>query len=159
MSSLAPSIEVIGDRKAVADLIKLGTRGADVRPVAPEVRAIYLESNRRHLDSMEGWPALADATVQRKTREGLPDKAERATGALYKSLTSESRVKGQKNRVSQTRFLFGSGLFYAPWQQGTKHQPKRELIDLSEADRLAMAAVIGRYVAHGAEGEVGVVVV
>ena len=156
MSSLAPQIEVIGDRKAVADLIKLGTRGADVRPVAPEVRAIYLESNKRHLDAQVGWPALSDATVQRKQREGLPDKAEQATGALYKSLTSETRVKGQKNRVSQTRFLFGSSLFYAPWQEGTKHQPKRELIDLRERDRLAMAAVIGRYVARG---EAGVVVV
>jgi hypothetical protein len=145
-------VAVVGDQKAVDDLVKLGLRGADARPCAPEVRAIYLESNKRHLDAATGWPPLSDETIARKQRDGLLDKPEQATGALYKSLTSETRVKGQKNRASKSAFVFGSRLFYAPWQQGTKHQPERKLIDLTLSERLAMAAVISRYVAHGAEG-------
>ncbi len=146
------SITVIGDQKAVDDLAKLGLRGADCRPVAPEVRAIYLDSNKRNLDAGTGWPPLADSTAARKQAQGLPAQAERATGALYKSLTSETRVKGQKNRVSKTAFVFGSRLFYARFQQGTKHQPERQLINLSDEERLAMGALISRYVAYGTEG-------
>jgi hypothetical protein len=145
-------VAVVGDQKAVDDLIALGLRGADVRPCAPAVRAIYLDSNRRNLDAETGWPALSDETIARKQREGLSDKPEQATGALYKSLTSETRVKGQKNRASKSAFVFGSRLFYAAFQEGTKHQPERQLINLSMGDRLAMAAVISRYIAHSLEG-------
>jgi hypothetical protein len=147
--------ETVGLDKAITDLDKLGLRGSDVRGCAPEVRAIYLDSNRKHLNAGSGWPALSEQTVERKSREGLPPIPEIASGALYRSLTSETRIKGQKNRVQKSAFVFGSTLFYAAWQQGTKHQPERKLIDLSFEDRLAMAKVISRYVAHGAEGLLG----
>jgi hypothetical protein len=150
--AITGSFEVVGDKKAVADLIRVGTRGADIRPISAVIRAVYLHSNERTFRSgvgLAGWPQLSPETAARKDREGLDPRPEHATGALERSLTSEARVKGQTNRVGKTWLKFGSRLFYAAWQEGTKHQPKRELIQLTYADRLAMATLISRYVAHG----------
>jgi hypothetical protein len=163
MPPLSASIEVVGDKAAVAELIKTGTRGTDIAPIAPLVRAVYLKSNKKHLD--EGgsggadWPPLAEATIAQKAALGLPERPEYRTGRLYASLTSETRVRGQTNRVAKTRMRFGSRLPYAHLQEGTKHQPARDLIDLTVTDREAMATIIGRYVAHGLEGVAEVVTI
>jgi len=140
-------IEVKGAQKAASDLLDVGKRGRDVRPTRDRVRRIYLKSNERHLSS-PGWPALSPETIARKTAQGLPSQPERATGALLASLT-EQRSKGQINRASKSKMVFGSRLFYAPWQHGTKHQPKRLLIDLTPADRKQICSVLSRYVSSG----------
>src|SRR5262249_25529739 len=142
-----PSIEVHGLGNALKSIATMGTRAKDIRPARDPVRRIFLESNKRHLAS-PGWEPLAQTTIDEKHAKGLPSKPEYRTGALYRSLT-EQKAKGQKNAGGKTKMVFGSRLFYAAWQQGTKHQPKRDLIDLSPADRKRMADKLSKYVSRG----------
>jgi hypothetical protein len=139
-------VEVRGLAHALRTINSMGERAKDIRPTKDRVRSIYLESNRRHLSS-PGWAPLSDETIERKQRQGLDSQPERATGALYRSLT-EQRAKGQRTNVSRSRLRFGSRLFYAPWQQGTKSQPTRDQISLTTSERERMARILSRYVSR-----------
>jgi hypothetical protein len=146
--SIDPSltIETKGVESTVLDLVGITERAGDIRPLTDKLRAIYLRSNERHWG--RNWPALADSTVQRKSQQGLSPSPEIASGALRKALT-EKRAKGQRTRRKKDELRFGTSLFYARWQQGTKTQPERDLIDLTPSDLHAMNAAVEDYVAKG----------
>jgi hypothetical protein len=140
------TIESRGLPKAVHTLHTVGERAGDVRPLVDRVRRVYLRSNARHFGS--GWAPLAESTVERKQSQRLDSRPEVATGALYRSLTQE-KAKGQTKRKKKSEFRFGSRLFYAAWQQGTKTQPKRDLIKLSPADLDEIDRIIEHWISKG----------
>ena len=144
------TVETRGVPKAVHDLHTVGQRAGDVRPLVDSVRRVYLRSNERNFGKL-GWPALAESTAERKARQGLDSRAEVASGALYRSLTAE-RAKGQTKRKKKSEFRFGSRLFYAAWQQGTKTQPARDMIHLSPTDLAQIDAIIERWITQGRVG-------
>lgn len=140
------AIETKGVPQAVQDLVGVTERTGDIRPLTDKLRAIYLRSNEKHWGS--NWPSLAESTVERKTRTGLSTDPEVATGALRKALT-QKRAKGQKTRRKKDQLTFGTSLFYAGWQQGTKSQPARDLIDLTASDLRAMDEAVQGYIVNG----------
>lgn len=146
-TSPALSIEARGDKKAAADLHALGERAADIRRLSEKVRGIYRRSNERRF-GYQPWPPLADATIERKARLGLDPRPERSTGALHRALTS-ARARGQIDERRPTQFRFGTDLPYAIHQQGTRHQPTRDLIKLSDSERREIEKLISEFVAKG----------
>lgn len=147
-SESAITVETEGVEHAVLDLLSISERAGDIRPQTEKVRDVYLRSNERHFG--KGWAPLADATSERKSRQGLDSQAEVASGALRKALT-QKRAKGQKTRRKRDELRFGVGLFYASWQQGTKTQPARDMIDLSPSDLRQINDLVEHYIARGHE--------
>lgn len=139
--------QVRGDKKAAVDLRKVGERGSDIRRVSEKVRRVYRDSNERRFGGYGHWPANAPATLEKKTRLGQDMRVERATGALYRSLTS-ARAAGQVDVRNPQEFRFGTDLPYARYQQGTRHQPARDLIELSPAERKKVSDLISAYIAR-----------
>lgn len=147
--SVAPVItcESKGVAQAVTDLDKLGKRASDVRRVSEKVRSVYRKSNEQRFAGEAGWRPLADSTVERKVQGGFDPRPERRTGALYRALTSP-RASGQVDVRDPSELRFGTTLPYARYQQGTGHQPKRDLIDLRPSERKEIDRLIAAYIAR-----------
>lgn len=143
--SSSAAIETRGVEKAVSDLHRLGDRASDIRRLSERVRSVYRQSNERQF-ARAPWPPLAPATLERKRRQGLDPRPERATGALYRALTA-ARAKGQVDQRERTEFRFGTDLPYAAAQQGSKTQPRRDLIALSYDERKQIEDMISRFIA------------
>src|SRR5262252_1726233 len=139
--------KVLGLGATLRHLTETGARANDVRPIKEAVRAVYLKSEQR-LWSEALFIPNTEATIERKQRQGLDMRVERATGALEKSLTSK-RAKGAINRAKRDQLRFGSSLFYAGFQEGTVHQLPRDLIALSASDRQQIDDILSSYIAHG----------
>ena len=149
MKAPQPMIEVRGARKAAVDLAELGERGSDIRRVSEKVRAIYRKSNERRFASMGlgSWSPLADSTKERKRRGGYDARAMRRTGALERSLTAP-RASDQVDRRDKTEFRFGTTLPYAGYHDsGTGGEKKRELVELTPAERHEVSRLISAYIA------------
>lgn len=150
MKGLEPQIEVRGQRKAAIDLRQLGERSSDIRRVSEKVRSIYRKSNERRFDTSGSgtWPPLAADTKERKARAGLDPRPMRATGALYRSLTSP-RASDQVDRRDPTEFRFGTTLPYARFHDlGTGGEKKRELIELTPAEQHQIRKIVSAYIAR-----------
>jgi len=144
-----PMIEVRGARKAAVDLHQLGERGSDIRRVSEKVRSIYRRSNERRFASMGlgSWPALADSTVERKRRGGYDPRAMRRSGALERALTSP-RARDQVDVRDPSEFRFGTTLPYAGYHDaGTGGEKRRELVELTAAERAEVSRLISDYIA------------
>ena len=149
MRAPQPTIEVRGARKAAIDLHELGERGSDIRRVSEKVRAIYRKSNERRFGSngLGAWPELADSTKDRKRRGGYDPRPMRRSGALERSLTSP-RAAEQIDRRDKTEFRFGTTLGYAAYHDtGTGGEKRRELLELTAAERNEVSRLISEYVA------------
>jgi phage gpG-like protein len=145
-----PMIEVRGARKAAVDLAELGERGSDIRRVSEKVRSIYRKSNERRFASngLGSWPGLAASTVERKSRGGYDARPMRRSGALERSLTAP-RAADQVDRRDKTEFRFGTTLPYAAYHDtGTGGEKKRELVELTPAERQEVSRLISTYVAR-----------
>lgn len=141
------SVETRGVPETVRDLLELGERGADIRRVSESVRNVVLRSNKRRFDGGAGWKGLADSTSERKSREGLDPRPLRASGELYRSLTERSAA-GQVDERHPTELRIGTSVPYAGFQQGTKTQPKRDLMELTPSDRRQIVDLIENFVAE-----------
>jgi phage gpG-like protein len=144
------AVEVRGAGKAAVNLHRLGERGADVRPVSEKVRSVYRKSTERRFRTRgEGaWPPLAGSTMERKQRQGLDPRPLRATEKLYRALTSP-RAAGQVDVRDRSEFRFGTTLPYARFHDtGSGGVPRRELIELTPAERREVTKLISGHVAN-----------
>jgi phage gpG-like protein len=143
-----PIIETRGAGKAAADLKQLGDRGSDVRRVADKVRKVYLRSNQRRFQTGGSgqWPSLKPSTVERKARQNLDPRPLRATGTLYRSLTS-SRAADQVDQREATELRFGSTVPYAGYHDQGKGRMHRELIELTASERAQVSKAVSDYIA------------
>ena len=146
---LQPTIETRGAGKAAYDLKQLGVRGSDIRRVADKVRRIYLRSNQRRFQTSGSgqWPALKPSTVERKARQGLDPRPLRATGDLYRSLTS-TRAAEQEDVREPTELRFGTRVPYAGFHDQGKGRMHRELIELTASEREQVSKALGGYIAR-----------
>jgi hypothetical protein len=146
-------IEVKGQTKAANDLLDVGERARQMRPLDSAVRAIYF---RAEADRFEGrgvkWPPLADSTVERKAREGLDPRILRATGALYASLTRQTS-DSVDTPIKDLGFRYGTSLYYGRFaDKGTpksdqSHEPKRKLLGFTRSQREEINQLIAGYIA------------
>jgi len=143
MPGLAVEVVETGAEKAALHLRAVGARGADVMPLIPAIREIVVASEERIFASHgPGWPALADSTLANRASLGQGSDPEVATGALRQGLTSGLEVKAATPQAVK----FGTSVPYARFQEGTKHQPKRQLMNLTIVERRAVSKLISAYV-------------
>jgi|tagenome__1003787_1003787.scaffolds.fasta_scaffold20364586_1 hypothetical protein len=141
--------EVLGAEAAAHDLEMVGVRARDVRGISYKVRTVFRKAEEARFDRQgPGWPDLAEATKQRKARQGLSPRTMRAKNVLYRSLTSP-RAADQVDRREQTEMEFGTSVPYAHWHEQGKGVPQRKLIDLSQRERNAIDEAIGEFIASG----------
>jgi hypothetical protein len=144
-----PVLEVRGARQAAAHLLELGERGADIRPIADQVRTVYRRSNARRFgsDGRGSWPPLAASTLAQKRKAGAPEAPLQRTRALVRSLTGDD---GAVDERQPTALRFGTTLAYARYHDhGTKRMPKRAPVDLSEAEHAEIAKIVSAHVKGG----------
>lgn len=143
-------IEQRGAGKAAVDLHRIGDRSSDIRRLSEKVRSIYRRSEAARFDSSGrgAWPPLAASTRARKAAQGLDPRILRASGMLYRSLTSP-RAAEQIDVRERTEFRFGTAVPYAVFHDTGKGQPKRELIELTPAERQEIDELIARYISKG----------
>jgi len=139
-------VEVRGEKKAAADLAAIGERADDIRDASYKVRTVYRKAEGRLFDVYgPGWPPLAESTRERKARAGVDSRLMRATGALFRAMTSP-RASGQIDVRKPHELRFGTDLPYAIFHHVGKGVPKRLLIDLTPAERRQMTDELGDYI-------------
>ena len=135
-------------RDLAANLLRVGERGADMRPVAEQIKEVYLRSNERRFATrgMGSWADDSDETKARKSGGSLL----RDTGRLAESLTS--RFGSTQLEDHEPALLrFGTEVPYARYlDSGTKHMPARKLIDLTPSEERRIADLLESYIAGGA---------
>lgn len=134
-----------GAAKAAADLARVGQHAADIRPARREIALIFQREERyRFALSGPRWKKLSPRTVELKAKRGSDPQILRATGALERSLVTDTG-----ETPSPTKITFGSDVFYGRFHQyGTKRMPKRALIAISKPARAEIVDVLERYIAE-----------
>lgn len=90
------------------------------------------------------WRKLAPSTVR---AEG-PHRPLVLTGALMRSLTRPG-AKGQVLRITGSRLMFGTRIFYAKFHQKGQGVPRRTVVGLSKQQRNGIVAEWGRLLVEG----------
>lgn len=102
--------EVRGNRQAAIRFRVMADKALDAKPVMAVIRELIIRGHREQFDTHGGflgdeWPPLADATIARKQREGLPEEPLVATGALGTALAG-----GAGKSTTVTRAMVRVGL-------------------------------------------------
>lgn len=147
------STEVTGDAKVLANIAEMTARAKDARPATRKVREIMVESEKKTFES-EGshigkpWAPLAQATIDRKSRENLdPRPLHGKTGALEASL---SGGKGKRTGATKATARAGSGIWYSVFARGTRSgEPRRDLAGLSHEELQKVFVAVAEYVVQG----------
>lgn len=112
---------------------------------------------RRFNDEGPGWAPLAGPTVAQREHLGYGGEHPILvrTDRLALSLTRPEGVEDGDSvfRVEPDGFFVGSAVPYAHWHQtgGTPEDrpPRRQLVEITEPDKVRWMAILGRYLAHG----------
>jgi phage gpG-like protein len=148
VSGLQLDVDQKGAGEAARDLLEVGARAEDVRPLWPEMNTLFHEDERARFERQgPGWTKLADATLEHKAAAGQPPEILIATGRLLRSLTelphgaSESRPD---------RLVFGTDVPYARFHQyGTRTMPRREVAGLADPTRREMLRLVQEWIVRG----------
>lgn len=133
--------------KAIADLGKRARNAT--RDTSYRVRTIYRRAEQRRFDEQgPGWTSLAESTRERKSREGLDPRALRASGKLYRSLTSVA-ADGQLDERTEDEMRFGTTVWYARFHDKGEGVPERKLIELTISERAEINRAVQSYIARG----------
>jgi phage gpG-like protein len=153
-------VDVIGDEKVALDLEGVIDRAKDARPATKKVKAIFIESNRKTFES-EGshigapWAPLAEATKERKSREGLDPRPLRGkTGDLEASMTGG---RGKRTGATKTGARAGSSVWYSVFTRGAKADagshntgiPARKLAGVTRSEEGEILTTVATYIVHG----------
>ncbi len=153
--------EVIGEEKVLLDLEQMIARAKDARPATKKVKQIFIDSNKKTFESEGGhigasWAPLAEATKERKSREGLdPRPLHGKTGDLGASLTGG---KGKRTGATKTGARAGSKVWYAGMVgRGTKADagshntgiPARKLAGVTRSEEGEILTTVSDYIVHG----------
>lgn len=140
--------EVLGEDIAARQLREMGDRGGDMRPPLLLIRELLVEGHQQQFSSQGSffgapWAPNAPGTLARKAREGQGGRVMRGTGALEAALRGG---KGRKGRVTRTTASAGVSLFYAGFgHRGTKRQPPRPLVGITESQRGVSLGLLERH--------------
>lgn len=146
---LGIDVQERGVDRAKRNLEEMGLRAKDVRGVSFKVRTVFRKAEERRFNSQGdgSWPPLAQATREAKARNGQDPRMLRATGALFRSLTSP-RAAGQIDERRPDEFRFGTKLPYAQFHDTGRGVPKRKLIDLTVKERREIDDAISAFIAR-----------
>lgn len=159
----------VKERHAVAGLEKMASRMVDIRPLKGAILTALLEGERRMWARPRGsrWAPLAESTIERKRREGLPPQILVATGKLRDSLTQEAG-DGSIREAGRDYIRFGTTVLEAKFQvKGTAnpgqggqrkhrrvsskrdssqlHTPPRRILALGAREKREIKTAIARY--------------
>lgn len=100
-----------------------------------------------------GWAPLAPITREQKAREGFPSRILVRTRLLLESLTGKNPWSIMDVKPLELRV--GTKLEYGRYhQEGTRHMPKRPVIDLTERDKMSFMKTIQRYLVQKIRTEI-----
>ncbi len=143
------NIEVLGEQIVSRKLLRF-EGNVDMTKVAKELYASFLETEQGAFDSQGSttkdgeWEPLSPNTLTEKMRKHQDSRILRATGTLFRSLTSQG-AKGAVFDFDETSVTMGTSIPYAEYHQtGTRHMPQRKPVDPSEAVRRAWVQIIQR---------------
>lgn len=147
---MADPIEARGVDRAAHALHNVGKRGADIKDSSYKVRSIFRNAEKERFASngRGSWPALKEASRDAKARRNLDPRPMRASNALYKALTAP-RARNQTDHRERDELRFGTDLPYAAVHDEGKSRPKRQLIDLTPAERRKIDVALEKYIAEG----------
>lgn len=151
--------DVHGETQIDRELVRWTDSFTDASPAFAMIYNFLLRVEKLQFDTQGGasghpWPALKAGTVEEKLRKGLRPEILRATDELMLSLTSEGD-SNQLHEVGPSWLAFGSNLPYATaHQSGTDHIPQRRPVDLTEANKVAIAKSLQLWIARGVAPEI-----
>jgi phage gpG-like protein len=146
-------VSIGGDRQVSRQLLRFGERAVAARPAFEMIGELLFELEKEQFASEGGRASgggapLAESTVaSRGSSHPILD----LTGELRSSLTG----RGPNNTFLATDdfLLFGTSVEYAGFHQaGTSRMPRRRVLELTEADRVAAAKVLQRFIVTGELG-------
>jgi hypothetical protein len=115
--------DVVGIDKALLNMEQMKRRALDARPATRRVKEKLIEANRKTFESQgssigKPWAPLAEATLERKSREGIdPRPLHGKTGDLGASL---SGGRGKRSGATKTSARAGSSVWYSVFTRGTR---------------------------------------
>lgn len=153
-SLLGFGIEEHGADVAARHLQGLAKQGEDPRPafqqIIDELRAGEAGWFATHGEG--GWPRLAESTLERKERQGLPRDPLVASRDLLRSLTVK-RGRGAIRSATKTRMRFGSKLYYALFHdRGTGVPQRRPVLPVDVRTRKRMVKDVRDHMMKGTQG-------
>lgn len=164
-SAFRAEVEVFGATQSADRMSALGYRAFNTFPLMKEIGALLYEQQKKRVESRP-WTPLNPKTIANKTYAGEnPDifhsewrmrrgKATRMANAMWDALTIDG-AKGQKKRVTRTTASFGvntkGDLYYVRFQQGTTHQPRRQVLAINANDAMEITMAITTYIDRGWE--------
>lgn len=149
-------VTAFGDEQVARDLLRIGDRGVNLRPLWP-LLAKYFYAMERAQFATEGafsghpWERLKDATIRRKRAKNQDKGILRATDTLYKSLTRQTARYASRTNSAGTFFRGSTHPVGVHHQHGAPRAgvPMRKPVDFRERDKLAWVKMIQRFVITG----------
>lgn len=145
---LRMELVVQGTDLTARDLTELSDRARNAKPAMQAILRLMVAEERVLFETEGGsggdpWPADKPSTVERKRREHLDIRTERATGALARSLTEPNYGKGRVRRASKQQVTFGTKVHYA------RYQGKRPLLQFTQTNVDDWTTVLVRWLMDG----------
>lgn len=149
-------LDVFGDTQFSRELLRMGDRVEDMRPIFRELADDFYELERRQFDSeggeaSGGWRPLAESTLKRKADMNLDPRILHATLALRKSLT-ERGAPGSIMRITRDELVLGTAVkskggfpYPAAHQNPKKGQTQRRVIEFTPMNRVMWVKKIQAY--------------
>lgn len=139
-------IQIFGEKKAAARLVRLGSHVSDISPVGSLIGDVFRNAADKTFSSQGrrgggSWKRLAPETIRRKARLGLDPRIEHATLLLRNSLTQKGHPQ-QVLTVHRDGIDFGSSVKYARNQDRGSNVPKRPLVKLVAGDISRIKGII-----------------
>ena len=142
-------IETRGMLEARARWADVQERLRDITPVLEDVRRAWLASNARTFATRAGgtWPPLAQRTLARKRRRGMPPTP--LVGHRGR-LLEELSVAPPINQLSATRLRLGTRSALAELHHTGRGVPRRRLVDLPPSFKNDAVRALLRHLLGGA---------
>lgn len=141
---------VDGLDETVKHLGDIGDRAQHPGPALEEMRKSFyaFEKRRFETNAWGSWAPDAAATSREKAKRGQDLRTERATGGLFRSLTSAGAPQAIW-RPSTDSAVIGTGAKSAQWQQKGRGGEHREVVHVSKGERRAWARILAKWIVRG----------
>ncbi len=136
-----------GDERIQARFRRLEHNLTDTTAVFAQITTALAAANDR---SWARGVKLAEATVERKAREGLPPQALVASGKLKASLTRPGKSAGAIRTILPGEMRFGTSIFYARFQNwGTASMPRHRVLKVTPTVRKLIKTLLSEHLLGG----------
>jgi hypothetical protein len=136
-----------GTRAFVTRMNAIEWRAHDVSPALQQIRKSFYAAERRRFATLGAgeWAPNAPSTLRRKARHGQDLRPMRATGALYRALTTGHGV-GAVNKVSRDEMTLGVRMKKAAVAQRGSGRRRRRLIAINRQTRTRWTKILRDHV-------------